>query len=129
MTEGTDKKRVSGHPLNFYVPADGPVNQIIFTGKKAPTKTPQYDYIQIRITKRASKNPIVVSISLLNETYISNFEKMVEYILQETKNCDEYNCADKIIASLSEWTRFLKRSKSMTEEEVQGLIGEMLFLK
>jgi len=129
LTDMITWKPVQDHPLHFYKPVNNQEYKLIFTGKQAPSKVPQYDYLRIDVTERTGSDPIVISISLLNNRYIANFEKLVEYILQQTKTCNEYNCADQIVAVLSNWTRFLKRSRTLSDEEVQGLIGEMLFLK
>ncbi len=87
-------------------------------------------FILVKLEKRVDEK-MYLSFNLIDDKYKEIFFKFCEDIIETTRNID--NKCDVIDFILMRWNMwrfaFKNNNKSLTENEIKGLIGEILFLK
>lgn len=87
-------------------------------------------FILVKLEKRVDEK-MYLSFNLIDDKYKEIFFKFCEDIIETTRNID--NKCDVLDFILMRWNMwrfaFKNNNKSLTENEIKGLIGEILFLK
>lgn len=88
--------------------------------------------IEARILKRSTDNRLSLSFSLLNDIMSDIFYQFCDDIVQKTINLPhEINVIAFIIERWKKWIQMFKNPHTtiMSENEIRGLLGELIFLK
>ena len=118
------------HPLSIYIGADEYGHPAIeYIGNYQPIRVKTSSAISVQQTKSDGKYSIVFS--LLDITMLSTFcafcEDMVESTRNAADNSEGYNL---LLNRFYAWIKmFRQQSRLLSENEIMGLIGELLFLK
>lgn len=122
--------RVSaGHPLELYLGKNEKGNPTLrFNGEFTPVKVIGTNLIEIKQVKTSSYNSILFSfISIDNSTLFYHF---CEDMISETENYQGNDGYKEIVNRFNQWKKmFTGNNKILTENEVLGLIGELIFLR
>lgn len=122
--------RVSAiHPLELYLGKNEKGNPTLrFNGKFTPIKVIGSNLIEIKQVKTHFYNSILFSfISIDNLTLFYHF---CEDMITETENYQGNDGYKEIVNRYNQWKKmFASNSKILTENEVLGLIGELMFLR
>lgn len=116
--------------LNLYIGKDDHARYCFeFRGHHTPTKVFGSDVISVSQTK--SNDEYCLRFSLADNELLEHFCTFCEDILDSTANVIDENIAYKTIcARYSSWKKLFKAStKKLSEIEIMGLIGELLFLQ
>ena len=117
------------HPLELYLGKNSKgFLTLRFNGDFVPTKVLGTNIIEIKQVKTENYNSILFSFCA-DDNY-SLFYHFCEDIINETENYQGEDGYKEIINRYSQWKKmFSGNNKLLTENEVLGLIGELLFLK
>ena len=117
------------HPLDIffgYNESGNPSIIISLVGKKRIIQSTQY--IQVSIFK--IENKIRISFSLLDNNKESIFYKFCEDMIESTRNIKNEKVFEFIVCRWNKWRLMFKKPNTelLTENQIAGLIGEILFL-
>lgn len=119
------------HPIDIYLgysEDNFPSMSISIDG--VPIKVSSSNSIQVDVKKK-NETSIILTFKLLDKDKTTIFSKFCEDIIESTRNikCSSYLAY--IIARWNKWRGMFKRQNTqlLTENQVVGLIGELLFLK
>ena len=125
-------KRIdSSHPLNIYIGRDKDnLYALEFRGNFKPKPLRSSTFLRFNCFK-TEDNQIALVISLADNSLFDNFCVFCNDIIESCRNCssdqDGFRC---ICDCYFRWRKlFQKKSKLLDENEIMGLIGELLFLK
>ena len=125
-------ERVSSlHPINLYLGKDEVGRKaLLYITNHVDTKFQSTKLIEVNIRTRKNGEK-TVCFSLLNDIESDIFYKFCEDIIEHTINANEFN-ALKIIEN--RWSRWINTFKNphleiLSEKEIRGLIGELVFLR
>ncbi len=122
--------RVSAeHPLELYLGKNEKGNLTLrFNGNFVPTKVLGTNLIDVKQVKTINYNSILFS--FLSEDNVTLFYHFCEDMITETENYQADDGYKEIINRYNQWKKmFSGNNKILTENEVLGLLGELLFLK
>ncbi|MEG1141864.1 MAG: PD-(D/E)XK motif protein, partial [Clostridia bacterium] len=118
------------HPVDIYLGSNEIGNKslvIIFEGQILEIESTKM--IKVSITKREDKK-LVLSFDLLENNIKDIFYKFCEDIIESTKNINKEEVLSFITKRWKSWISLFKNpiSELLSEMEIRGLIGELLFL-
>lgn len=122
--------RVSvNHPLELYLGKNEKGYLTLrYNGDFTPTKVIGTNLIEIKQVKTSNYNSILFS--FISEENITLFYHFCEDMITETENYQGNEGYKEIINRYNQWKKmFTGSNKVLTENEVLGLLGELLFLK
>ena len=122
--------RVSAeHPLELYLGKNEKGNLTLrFNGNFVPTKVLGTNLIDVKQVKTINYNSILFS--FLSNENVTLFYHFCEDMITETENYQADDGYKEIINRYNQWKKmFSGNNKILTENEVLGLLGELLFLK
>ena len=117
------------HPLELYLGKNEKGYLTLrFNGDFVPTKVIGTNLIEVKQVKTSKYNSILFS--YLSEDNFTLFYHFCEDMITETENYQGDEGYKEIVNRYSQWKQmFTGNNKILTENEVLGLIGELLFLK
>ena len=117
------------HPLELYLGKNEKGYLTLrFNGDFVPTKVIGTNLIEVKQVKTSKYNSILFS--YLSEDNFTLFYHFCEDMITETENYQGDEGYKEIVNRYSQWKKmFTGNNKILTENEVLGLIGELLFLK
>ena len=88
-------------------------------------------FIKVTITKRIEDEKSMLIFELTDNMYTEIYIKLCEDLIETTRNRKNDNIFNFILNRWNMWKSTFKNStlKSLSENEIKGLIGELLFLK
>ena len=122
--------RVSaGHPLELYLGKNEKgFPTLRYNGNFTPIKVIGTNLIEIKQVKTSCYNSILFSFTA--EDNFSLFYHFCEDMITETENYKGDDGYKEVVNRYNQWKKmFTGNNKILTENEVLGLIGELLFLK
>ena len=122
--------RVSvSHPLELYLGKNEKgFLTLRFNGDFTPTKVLGTNLIEVKQVKTSNYNSILFS--FLSDDNFTLFYYFCEDMITETENYQGNEGYKEIINRYNQWKKmFTGNNKVLTENEVLGLLGELLFLK
>ena len=122
--------RVSaGHPLELYLGKNEKGNPTLrFNGEFTPVKVIGTNLIEIKQVKTSSYNSILFSFTSTDNSTL--FYHFCEDMITETENYQGKDGYKEIVNRFNQWKKmFTGNNKILTENEVLGLIGELMFLR
>lgn len=119
------------HPVDIYLgysEENFPSMSISLYGR--PIKVNSSNSIQVQMRKK-SENSVNLTFNLLDKDKETIFYKFCEDIIESTRNAKCTSYLAYIIARWNKWRGMFKRQNTelLTENQVVGLIGELLFLR
>ncbi|MDU5110578.1 MAG: PD-(D/E)XK motif protein [Clostridium sp.] len=119
------------HPLDIYLgysEDNFPSMSIYLYGR--PIKVNSSNAIQVELKKK-NETSINLTFKLLDKDKVTIFYKFCEDIIESTRNAKCSSYLAYIIARWNKWRSMFKRQNAelLTENQVVGLIGELLFLR
>lgn len=119
------------HPVDIYLgysEENFPSMSISLEGR--PIKINSSNSIQVQLRKK-SENSVNLTFNLLDKDKVTIFYKFCEDIIESTRNAKCPSYLAYIIARWNKWRVMFKRQNTelLTENQVAGLIGELLFLR
>lgn len=119
------------HPVDIYLgysEENFPSMSISLEGR--PIKVDSSSAIQVELKKKNETN-INLTFKLLDKDKLTIFYKFCEDIIESTRNVKCTSYLAYIIARWNKWRSMFKRQNTelLTENQVAGLIGELLFLR
>lgn len=130
IQENSTYLRVSDdHPLELYLGLNDQGQKTLrFNGKFTPVKIVGNALLIIKQVKSNSGHSILFSFN--SKENFTLFYKLCEDIINQTDTCSPENGYVEIVNRYNLWKKmFYGRKDILSEEEIQGLIGELLFLK
>lgn len=117
------------HPLELLIGLnDSGRKTLRFIGEFERTKVQNTKIIEVNHYKH--KNLFILSFSLLDDEYIDLFYLFCNDIIDNTRNINQEDGYVYLVNRFEKWRTFLGRGKSfLSESEIKGLIGELLFLR
>lgn len=117
------------HPLELYLGKNEKGYLTLrFNGNFVPTKVIGTNLIEVKQVKTSKYNSILFS--YLSEDNFTLFYHFCEDMITETENYKGDEGYKEIVNRFNQWKKmFTRNNKILTENEVLGLIGELLFLK
>lgn len=122
--------RVSeSHPLELYIGKNEKGNPTLrFNGKFQPIKLVGNGLLEIKQVKTKNYNSLLFCFN--SSDNLSLFYNFCEDIINQTQNYTGTDGYVEIVNRYNQWKKmFYGSSKLLTENEILGLIGELLFLK
>ncbi len=123
----------ASHPIDIYVGYNEKGYKtlaIISSGKIENIESTKL--IEVNILKRTIDDRLSLSFSLLDDAMSDMFYRFCDDIIQKTLNLSkEVNSISFIIERWKKWIQMFKNPYStiMSENEIRGLLGELIFLK
>lgn len=118
------------HPLDIYLGKDefGHIT-LEFKGNFVNRRVPSLRSFMVRQIEGTPRSQLFII--LLNQEMIGIFSSFIEDIITSTKDIkDEQTGYDIIVDRIFSWCKMFQLSRQdLTESQVKGLIGELLFLK
>lgn len=130
IQENSTYLRVSEeHPLELYIGLNDQGQKTLrFNGTFAPVKIVGNTLLIIKQVRTAAGHSILFSFNSRENSTL--FYKLCEDIINQTRDCSPDNGYVEIINRYNLWKKmFYGRKDIMSEDEIQGLIAELLFLK
>jgi hypothetical protein len=126
-------KRISAdYPLDLYaeISSDGRVG-LFGISTDEPTLPPKYDAVEVKIGRRADGRwavSVVLARSELKPLFMRLCDDLIEAGSTFQPKC---NAGHFVLSRIGRWRRLLSIGKDglLSEKELQGLLGELLFLK
>ena len=117
------------HPLELYLGKNEKgFLTLRFNGDFVPTKVIGTNLIEVKQVKTSKYNSILFS--YLSEENFALFYHFCEDMITETENYQGDEGYKEIVNRYNQWKKmFTGNNKILTENEVLGLLGELLFLK
>lgn len=125
------------HPLNLFWARD-PYGRFLFiyefvSPDNLPDKFPLLNGIEVRLLtpEQHQSNNYMLLLILKDKKDWQIFSSLCSDIIASTREFDKNNQATRIILRrLKRWQEFLQKSRSelLSEKEIKGLIGELLFI-
>lgn len=117
------------HPLELYLGKNEKGYLTLrFNGYFIPTKVIGTNLIEVKQVKTSKYNSILFS--YLSEDNFTLFYHFCEDMITETENYKGDEGYKEIVNRFNQWKKmFTRNNKILTENEVLGLLGELLFLK
>lgn len=117
------------HPLELYIGKNEKgLATLRFNGNFYPIKLLGTNLIEVKQVKTSSYNSILFTFN--SKENISLFYRFCEDIINETENYYGNDGYKEIVNRFNQWKKmFSLTNKTLTENEIIGLIGELLFLK
>lgn len=131
--KGTNSfKRVdSNHPVDLYV-GYNEKNQKTFVviANSSEEYVESSKLIEVKLSKRAD-GKLSLSFNLLDDKMSDIFYSFCSDIIQKTYNLNDYSPISFVIDRWKNWMKMFKNPNSLLlpENEVRGLLGELIFLK
>ena len=122
--------RVSdSHPLELYLGKNEKGNPTLrYNGAFQPVKVVGNSLLEIKQIKTANYNSLLFCFN--SQDNLSLFYSFCEDIITQTENYSGDNGYVEIVNRYNQWKKmFYGSSKLLSENEILGLIGELLFLK
>lgn len=123
-------KRVDAHhPLDLYLGEDQDGrNALILISSKLIGKSQVYKGLEVTISRRADFK-YVLKFALTSERYKKMFPKLCDDLVESTRNTSVNN-PEAIWNQFIRWINLFKETESgLTEEEIRGLIGELILMR
>ena len=122
----------SKHPIDIFVGYNDQ-GQATLTIKEKSNKENNLEstkYIVATIYKNENKTTYL-TFNLLDDSMYSIFLRFCEDVITNSKNISKQNSIDFVIRRWSSWKKIFKnqRLSILSEKEIMGLIGELIFLK
>ena len=126
-------KRVSAdHPLDLYAEiSEGGHPGLLALSTSEPPAPPVYEAVDLKVGRRMDGR-WAVSVVLVRTELKVQFSKLCDDIVEAGRSFLPVSQAGEfILARLARWRRLLDagRNSLLSEQEVRGLVGELLFLK
>lgn len=117
------------HPLELYLGKNDQGNPTLrYNGPFQPVKVVGNNLLEIKQVKTASYNSLLFCFN--SSDNLSLFYNFCEDIISQTENYTGDNGYVEIVNRYNQWKKmFYGSSKLLNENEVLGLVGELLFLK
>ena len=117
------------HPLELYLGLnENGAKTLRFNGMFSIVKVVGNKILEIKQFKTTNYNSILFSFN--GEESLSIFYKFCEDIINQTYNYNGENGYQEIINRYNQWRKMFYGSKNiLSEQEIQGLIGELMFLR
>lgn len=123
--------RIGGNDaLNMYIGKDDHARYCFeFRGHHTPVKVLGSDVISVRQTK--TEKDVCLRFALQDPDLLEHFCTFCQDLIDSTSDAKDENAAYKIICTrYASWKKLFKMSnKKLSEPEIMGLIGELLFLQ
>lgn len=122
--------RVSAdHPLELYLGKNENGDPTLrYNGEFTPVKVTGTSLIEIKQVKTSTYNSILFAFTSIDNSTL--FYHFCEDMITETENYQGKDGYKEIVNRFNQWKKmFTGNSKVLTENEVLGLIGELMFLK
>lgn len=130
VNNNSEYVRISAeHPLELYVGLnENGLKTLRYNGKFTPIKVYSTKNLDVKQYKNNNISSILFTyISPIND---SLFFKFCEDIINSTIDCEQENGYKFILNRYTQWKKFFStKATILTEPEIMGLIGELLFLK
>lgn len=121
----------SGHPLDFYVSKGNKGElRLLFIAGKNYIKVDDSEIIKVKVGLR-NDGRYAYSFILMDQRFKNQFFRLCYDLADSSYNCKKNNEAYSYVISLfSKWQKMMKISKGniLSEEEVKGLIAELIVL-
>lgn len=118
------------HPLELYAGLDGEGNSVLLlvTGTE-PKNIPTYGTLEITSSLRADGNWALL-FRVLKTDLDANFAALCQDLIDASRDC-AIDPADFLFRRLARWRRLMELAKDhiLAENELRGLLGELLFLR
>ena len=117
------------HPLELYLGLNEQGQKTLrYNGTFTPVKIVGNSLLVIKQVKTSLGYSILFSFN--SKENFTLFYKLCEDIINQTENCTAQNGYVEIVNRYNLWKKmFYGRKDILSEEEIQGLIGELLFLR
>lgn len=127
---GTFKRINAIHPLDIYIGHNSKGNKtlvIVEFGQIEEVESTRM--IDVIFTKRTD-NKLSLSFSLLDDSMQDMFYSFCEDIIESSKNTEKEKAIQFVIRRWKDWINLFKNPYTtiLTENEIRGLIGELIFL-
>lgn len=122
----------SEHPLEIFIGKDeNGLKCIEYRGNFKITKLTGTDSIQVNHYDNCINKHTILRFSLSNEEMNSIFFTFCYDLIESTKDINNDNAYKKIIERFQKWRTFflVANKKILSENQIIGLIGELLFIK
>ena len=117
------------HPLELYLGRNENGDLTLrFNGDFIPIKVKSSEILQVKQIRLKEHNSILFSYS--NNEDPSIFYSFCEDVINSTVNCKKENGYAELVNRYNQWRKLFYSSRNLlSESEIMGLIGELLFLK
>ena len=118
------------HPLKIYlgVNDDGKKSLVVISDSERIEVIPS-KLIDVKY-ERHSDNSLSLAFNLLDENYTELFYSFCADVIKNTYNCDTSEGFLPVVKRYEAWQNFFKRdNRFLSESEIKGLIGELLFIE
>ena len=117
------------HPLEVYVP-NGTINELLLLSDTEPPEVKSSKFVDVRVSFRNTDKKYLQKYVLLNDDYLSVFKCFYDDVFEYTKHADPRNGAEVIAERFTAWKNlFSPLPRGLKENEIQGLIGELITLE
>jgi len=117
------------HPLDVYIP-DGIIDEFILLSDTEPPKVKSSKFVDVKTNRRDNDGKYVMIFKLLNKDYYSIFRYFYDDVYRSTNGTDPRNGAKAIVERFNVWKNiFSPLPNNLSENEIQGLIGELIILE
>lgn len=123
-------RRVPNHNLDFYIPPGNLITSfILISPNRSTLKIPQPKSISIRQEHRTADNKWLLTFNLEDSSFDRLFDRFCREVIENTANIEDATRGpDEVLLEFSEWKNMFSL-ETINKEDVQGVIGELLFLK
>lgn len=117
------------HPLELYIGLnDQGLKTLRYNGEFEPVKVLGTSILDIKQVKTSSSHSILFSFNSKENEII--FYKFCEDLISSTENYNGKNGYSEIINRYNQWKKmFYGKANLLSENEIMGLIGELIFIK
>jgi hypothetical protein len=121
---------VEGQILDFYIPSGSVITEFyLISPCESNIKVPSATAINISQGKRFEDNKWVLHFELKNPTYVRYFNKFCKDLFESTLSIsDKSKGPDMVLMAFNNWKKMFT-TENINKEDIQGAIGELLFLK
>ena len=119
------------HPLDLYATVLN-TNEpgITLISKEKPPLPPDYAAVSVSRSQR-SDSRWYLTIALKKYEFLSHFAVLCEDLVESSRQASERSAPAFLLSRLARWKRLMDepRSDLLSDAELRGLVGELLFLK
>lgn len=126
----TAYRRVPNHNLDFYIPSGDLITSfVLISPNRSTLRIPQPRSINIRQEHRVADNKWLLTFVLEDPSFDRLFDKFCREVLEKTAELEDITRGpDEVLLEFSEWKNMFSL-ETINKEDIQGVIGELLFLK